>query len=101
MTKDISLDVTYRILKHADNIDITDITPGVLDHRFPFYWYPATVLGKYPAGGKYARNKLYYDCNNIEYGFARSLEAGKQNWNKSLSLPMGNDAIKIKKENKK
>jgi len=101
MTQDITLDVTYCTLKHAHNVDIGDITPGIKGHRFPFYWYPATVLGKYPAGGKYAGDKLYYRYGDIEYGFARSLEAGKQNWNKSLSLPMGNEPIKIEKENKK
>jgi hypothetical protein len=101
MTKDITFDVTYCFLKHAINVDITEITPGITDHRFPFYWYPATVIGKYPSRGKYAKDKLYYECNNIEYGFARSLEAGKENWEKSLSLPMGKDAIKIEKESKK
>ena len=40
---------------------------------------------------------LYYKSGDIEYGFARSLEAGKDNWEKSLKLKMGNEAIKIKK----
>ena len=45
LTDDITGNVTYCRLAHAYNVDIGDITPGVKDHRFPFYWYPATVLG--------------------------------------------------------
>jgi len=97
MTQDITLDVTYCRLAHAHNVDIGDITPGVKDHRFPFHWYPATVIGKYDANDKYAGKKLYYKSGEIEYGFARSLEAGKANWEASLKLPMGGEALKIGK----
>jgi len=97
LTQDITLDVTYCRLAHAHNVDIGDITPGVKNHRFPFYWYPATVLGKYDPNDKYAGDKLYYKSGNIEYGFARSLEAGKANWEKSLKLIMGNKVVKIEK----
>ena len=97
LTQDISMKVTERILVHAHNVDIGDITPGLKDHRFPFYWYPATVTGKYDPNGKYAGEKLHYKSGDIEYGFARSLEAGKDNWQKSLKLKMGNEAVKIKK----
>jgi hypothetical protein len=100
LTQDITLDVTYCRLAHAHNVDIGDITPGVKDHRFPFYWYPATVLGKYDPNDKYAGKKLYYKSGNLEYGFARSLEAGKANWEKSLKLVMGNEIVKIKKNGK-
>jgi hypothetical protein len=97
LTQDITLDVTYCRLAHAHNVDIGDITPGLKDHRFPFYWYPATVLGKYDPNDKYAGKKLYYKSGNLEYGFARSLEAGKANWEKSLKLVMDNEIVKIKK----
>jgi pimeloyl-ACP methyl ester carboxylesterase len=97
LTQDITLKVTDRMLAHAHNVDIGDITPGVKDHRFPFHWYPATVLGKYAPNDKYAGEKLYYKSGDIEYGFARSLESGKQNWSKSLTLPMGGEALKIEK----
>jgi len=97
LTPDITANVTYRILAHAHNVDIGDITPGVKDHRFPFHWYPATVLGKYAPNDKYAGKKLYYKSGDIEYGFARSLEAGKDNWEKSLKLSMGGEALKIEK----
>jgi hypothetical protein len=97
LTQDITLNVTNCRLPHAHNVDIGDITPGLKDHRFPFHWYPATVMGKYDPNNKYAGEKLYYKSGDIEYGFARSLEAGKDNWEKSLKLIMGNEAVKIKK----
>jgi hypothetical protein len=97
LTQDITGNVTYCRLAHAHNVDIGDITPGLKDHRFPFHWYPATVLGKYDPNDKYAGKTLYCKSGEIEYGFARSLESGKQNWSKSLKLKMGNETIKIKK----
>ena len=97
LTQDITLKVTDCFLKHAHNVDIGDITPGLKDHRFPFHWYPATVLGKYAPKDKYSGKKLFLTSGDIEYGFARSLEAGEQNWSKSLTLPMGLEAIKIEK----
>jgi hypothetical protein len=97
LTQDITLKVTDRTLAHAHNVDIGDITPGVKDHRFPFHWYPATVTGKYDPKDKYAGKTLYYKSGDIEYGFARSLETGKDNWEKSLKLKMGNEAVKIEK----
>ncbi|MBE3143128.1 MAG: hypothetical protein IMZ61_04290 [Planctomycetes bacterium] len=97
LTQDLTLKVTDRMLAHVHNVDIGDITPGVKDHRFPFHWYPATVIGKYDPNDKYAGEKLYYKSGDIEYGFTRSLESGKQNWSKSLTLPMGGEALKIEK----
>jgi hypothetical protein len=100
LTQDITGNVTYCRLAHAHNIDIGDITPGLKDHRFPFHWYPATVIGKYDPNDKYTGKKLYYKSGNLEYGFARSLEAGKANWEKSLKLVMDNEIVKIKKNGK-
>ncbi|MFH1370256.1 MAG: hypothetical protein ABII09_03075 [Planctomycetota bacterium] len=97
LTQDITLKVTNCLLPHAHNVDIGDITPGLKDHRFPFHWYPATVLGKYAPKGSYAGKKLYCTSGDVQYGFARSLEAGKDNWRESLKLPTGNEAVKIKK----
>lgn len=100
LTQDITLKVTDRMLRHAHNVDIGDITPGVKNHKFPFHWYPATVEGKYGPKDKYAGEKLYYKSGDIEYGFARSFEAGKANWEKSLKLPTGKDAVKLAKPKK-
>jgi hypothetical protein len=97
LTQDITLKVTDRMLAHAHNVDIGNITPGIKNHRFPFHWYPATVTGKYGPNDKYAGEKLYYKSGDIEYGFARSLEAGKANWEASLKLPMSNNIIKLAK----
>jgi len=54
LTQDITLKVTDHMLTHAHNVDIGDITPGIKNHRFPFHWYPATVMGKYDPNDKYA-----------------------------------------------
>ena len=97
LTQDITLKVTDCRLFHAHNVDIGDITPGLKDHRFPFHWYIATVPGKYPAKGKYTGDKLFCTSGDIEYGFARSLEAGSKNWEKSLKLPMGNQPMELEK----
>jgi hypothetical protein len=100
LTQDFTHNATYCLLQHAHNVDIGNITPGIKDHRFPFHWYPATVLGNYSPNDKYAGKKLYYKSGKIEYGFARSFEAGKNNWEQSLKLKMGNVAIKIEKHAK-
>jgi hypothetical protein len=97
LTQDITLKVTDCRLLHAHNVDIGDITPGLKDHRFPFHWYIATVVGKYPAKDKYAAKQLYDTSGDIEYGFARSLESGTKNWDDSLKLPMGNRPVKLEK----
>jgi hypothetical protein len=96
-TRDITLKVTERWLTHAHNVDISNITPGLKDHRFPFHWYPATVLGKYDQKEKYGGKKLYRISGNIEYGFARCLESGESNWKQSLELPCGNEAVVLTK----
>jgi len=100
LTMDITIKVTERPLANAHNVDIGDITPGLKDHRFPFHWYPATVLGSYAPNDKYAGKKLYCKSTNIEYGFARSLEAGEKNWAESLKLPLGNEPVKITRPKK-
>ena len=97
LTQDITLKVTDCLLKHAHNVDIGDITPGLKDHEFPRYWYHATVLGKYVPGDRYDGKELNNGTENCEYGFSRSLEAGKINWEQSLKLPADNKAIIIKK----
>jgi hypothetical protein len=97
LTQDITLKVTDCRLIHAHNVDIGDITPGIKDHKFPYHWYPATVLRRYPPKDKYAGEKFLCSSGNIDYGFARSLEAGIKNWEDSLKLPMGNKPVKLEK----
>lgn len=96
-TSDITLGATEKILTNAHNVDLTKITPGINDHKFPHYWYHATVIGQYAAGRRYEGKKLFCRLGDIEYGFARSLEAG---WQRSTQLEMGNKAVKLKKPKK-
>jgi hypothetical protein len=96
-TRDITLGVTEKLLKHAHNVDLTDVTPGINDHKFPWHWYLATVTGQYAAGQRYEGRELFYRAGTIEYGFARSLEAGTDNWKTSTALKMESNAVKIQK----
>ena len=96
-TRDITLTVTEKLLEHAHNVDLTDVTPGINDHKFPWHWYLATVTGKYAEGQRYEGRELFYRAQTIEYGFARSFEAGPDNWKASTALKMGINVVKIQK----
>lgn len=99
-TRDITLKFTDINLSHAHNVDLTKVTPGVNDHEFPRYWYHATVIGKYAPRRRYHGKKLFWRTEDTEYGFARSLEAGEQNWQASLKSAIGNEAVKIERTKK-
>jgi hypothetical protein len=58
------------------------------------------VLGRYAKGDRYERTELFSRVGSIEYGFARSLEAGRRNWENSAVLKAGNRPVKIKKPKK-
>lgn len=94
-TRDITLAVTEKLLQHAHNVDLTDITPGINNHKFPWHWYLATVNGKYAAGQRYEGRELFYRAGTIEYGFIRSLESGPHNWKTSTALKMSSSEVKI------
>ena len=97
-TRDITLTVTETLLLNAYNVDLTDANPGINSHKFPWHWYYATVLGKYAKDERYDGKKLYLSDGNMDYGFCRSLEAGVQNWEKSIKLQPNTKAVKIKAE---
>ena len=99
-TKDITLDTTQENLSAAHNVDITQIDPFFAQHEFPYRWYRATVAGKYHGKDWEVNDKVITEHWGMDYGFARSLEAGPAGWAKSLALKMGNDAIKLKKPGK-
>jgi hypothetical protein len=99
-TKDITLDCTQENLSAAHNVDITQIDPIFAQHEFPYRWYRATVAGKYRSKDWEVNDKVITEHWGMDYGFARSLEAGPAGWAKSLTLKMGNDAIKLKKPGK-
>jgi hypothetical protein len=96
-TRDITYTVTQNDLIHAHNVDITAIDPLIAEHEFPYRWYLATITGSY---GRWDERgyEVFKECGGIEYGFARSLEAGKDNWVKSRSLTCGSAALKLEKK---
>jgi hypothetical protein len=102
-TRDLTLMVTETTLSRAHNVDLSDIDPGlprIKDHEFPRYWYHATVIGEYARGRRYQRKEFFNHVGELEYGFARSLEAGRENWRRSSALKTGNKPVKIKKPKK-
>jgi hypothetical protein len=99
--RDITGSTTEVNLSNAHNIDVTDIEPVLKDHKFLFRWYYATIAGKFRPCDNKAGSKVFTYCNNLDYGFARSLEAGEDNWEKSLTLAKGNVALKIENPDKK
>jgi hypothetical protein len=93
-TRDITFEVTQTDLTWAHNIDITSADPWFKEHEFPWRWYYATIAGRFEHSS-FEKNTpvLKYD-GDLEYGFARSLEAGQSNWDQSLRLPKANKAVK-------
>jgi hypothetical protein len=96
-TRDITYTVTQQDLAHAHNVDITAIDPLIAEHEFPYRWYLATIIGSYGRWDEKGQ-EVFKECGGIEYGFARSLEAGKGNWMKTESLLLGKTAIKLEKK---
>jgi hypothetical protein len=96
-TRDITYTVTQQDLIYAHNIDITAIDPLIAEHEFPYRWYLATITGSY---GRWDEKgyEVVKDYHGIESGFARSLEAGQDNWVKSRSLTCGNAALNLEKK---
>jgi len=95
-TQDITLKTTEKILTNAHNVDLTKVTPGVNDHKFPHYWYHATVIGEY-AEKRYKGKELFCLSGDIEYGFARGLESGAENWEKSTELKTAKTLVELKR----
>jgi hypothetical protein len=97
-TRDYTLGFTEQNLSNAHNVDVTSIDQLLKDHKFPWKWYYASITGKYPKGTLLDNSKLALTAEGIEYGFARSREAGgSYGWGRSLKLPMGNAAVKFAK----
>lgn len=100
LTHDHTLAFTHQTLKHAHNVDLTAIAHGMNRHRFAFYWYHATITGRYPRK-KYAQRPVYSQFGNTHYGFPLTREADKINWQEVLSLVPGNRPISLKKTKNK
>lgn len=96
-TRDYTFELTALNLKHAHNVDITEIDQLIKDHNFPWKWYYATICGRYPKWSFMDNDKLVIETDRTQYGFGRSKEAsGNKNWRKSLKLKTGGEAVIIK-----
>jgi len=95
-TRDYTLGWTQYNLTNAHNVDVTAIDQMIKDHNFPWQWYYATIAGEYPKESFCDDDEIFCRAEGIEYGFARSKEAGGVKvWEKSLGLSMGNKAVRI------
>jgi hypothetical protein len=95
-TKDITFVVTEHDLKYAHNVNISGIDPLFSEHEFPYRWYTATITGKFSRWDE-KKEKVHTRHGGIDYGFARSLESGEQNWEQSHKFKTNNKAVKLKK----
>jgi len=95
-TKDITYKVTQYDLKNAHNVDITALDPLITEHEFPYRWYMATITGHYDRWDE-KNQPVYTRANEIDYGFARTREAGGANWIQNRTLKSNNPAVKIEK----
>jgi hypothetical protein len=94
LTRDHTLAFTHQPLKHAYNVDLTGIAHGMNRHRFPFFWYHATVTGHYPRE-KFAERPVSNQIGSIRYGFPLTREAGIGNWQETLTFVTGNEPIEM------
>lgn len=95
-TRDITFVVTEHDLKYAHNVDISAVDPLISEHEFPYRWYMASIIGKFTRWDE-KKEKVHTRSGDIDYGFARSLEAGGKNWGKSRKLKTNNPAVKVEK----
>lgn len=100
-SRDITLKATARDLANAHNVDVTDIQPGLKTHEFPYKWYLATIAGKYRKKDHVKGEPVVTSADGVSYGFGRGLETGEENFEKSLSLKKGEEAVKLKRRKKK
>jgi len=96
-TKDLTLASTHIDLSGAYNVDITGIDRLAGDHKFPYRWYYATIAGRYRQKDRERGEEVITGIGGIDYGFDRSLEAGRRNWQKSLTLNRGRNAVLLRK----
>ena len=96
-TKDITWNATEIELANVHNVSLSKIDPGINEHEFPYRWYLATMTGKYGLGMWEKKAKVIFRYKDVEYGFGRSAESGRENWQKSLTLKKGNDAVVLNK----
>ena len=98
-TKDITFIVTEHDLKYAHNVDISAVDPLISEHEFPYRWYTATITGKFTRWDE-KKEAVRTRCGDIDYGFARSLETGSENWKQTRKLKPNTTAVKLNKSPK-
>ena len=95
-TRDFTLKTTHVNLSAAHNVDVTGIDPWINEHEFPYRWYYATIAGKYRDNDSESGEDVITGHGGIDYGFARSREAGNESWTESLELEKGNATVKLR-----
>ena len=73
------------------------VDPFVSEHEFPYRWYTASITGKFSRWDE-KRETVHTRNGNIDYGFARSLEAGEENWQRTRKLKPHTTAAKLTKK---
>ena len=96
-TRDITYKVTEQHLKNAHNVDITATAPFIGDHEYPHRWYLATITGTFDRWDERS-TPMANRAGGIEYGYARSRQAGQAQWLFSRTLPMDNPAAVVLKK---
>jgi hypothetical protein len=100
-TGDITADVTEEDLENAHNVDLSIIDGVMKEHHFPYKWYIATITGKFRDRDHEKNEDVVTAHGGIDYGFERSMEAGRENYERSLHLKIGNKAVKFGSQRKR
>jgi len=77
-------------------VDVTVVNPGFDGHKFPWHWHAATVAGEY-ASERFVEEPVFCEAGGAPYGFTRSLEAGRDRWQRSLALRTDVAPIRIER----
>jgi hypothetical protein len=98
-TRDL-LKLTENELTAAHNVDVTSINPGFNGHRFPIFWYQATIAGHYLSGTRFADSPVFCQANGAAYGFARARESSEEFWARSTTLEPTGEPVRIERHDK-
>ncbi len=97
-TRDL-LKFTENELTGVHNVDVTSVNPGFDGHRFPIFWYLATIAGRYDSGERFSHEPVHHRANGIDYGFARARESSEPAWIRSTALPPIGRPVRIDCQN--
>ena len=71
------------------------VTPPFREHKFPWHWYHASIVGKFVTRRRYAGAPVIDGVGDTRYGFLRAREAAEGNWALSVTLPAGKSPVVI------